>query len=127
MDNRTVMYRAFAKSARWQLIAAAISATAALLLVGKHAAISAVAGAAAVLAGSYAATAMSRSGQVSPTAALLNVLKAEAIKIAVIAVLLLLVFKFYQGLVPLALIGGLACAALISGAALRTFDEEDNK
>ena len=127
MDNRTVMHRAFAKSARWQLIAAAISATAAFFLVGTHAALSALAGGGAVLAGSYAATSVSRAGQTSAAGALLNVLKAEAVKIVVIAVLLLLVFKFYQGLVPLALIGGLACAALISGAALRTFDEEDNK
>lgn len=127
MDNRTLMTRAFFKSARWQLIAAAISAGAALFLVGMQAALSALAGAGAVLAGSYAATAVSRAGQVDATAALLNVLKAEAVKIVVIAVLLLLVFKFYQGLVPPALIGGLACAALISGAALRTFDEKDNK
>jgi ATP synthase protein I len=54
------------------------------------------------------------------------VLKAEIVKVFVVAVLLLIVFKLYQGLVPIALIGGLACAALISGAALRTFDE-DNK
>ncbi len=127
MENKTVMQRAFAKSARWQLIAAAISATAAFFLVGVHAAISALAGGGAVLAGSFAATSVSRGGQINPTAALLNMLKAEAVKIVVIAVLLLLVFKFYKGLVPLALIGGLACAALISGAALRTFDEEDNK
>jgi ATP synthase protein I len=121
------MHRVFAKSARWQLVAAAISATAAFFLVGTHAAISALAGGGAVLAGSFAATSVSRSGQTSPTAALLNMLKAEAVKIVVIAVLLLLVFKFYKGLVPLALIGGLACAALISGAALRTLDEKDNK
>ena len=46
---------------------------------------------------------------------------------AVIALLLLAIFKLYRGLVPLALIGGLACAALISGAALRALDEENNR
>lgn len=56
--------------------------------------------------------------------ALLSLLKAEAVKIFVIALVLLVIFKFYEELVPLALIGGLACAALISGAALRTLDQE---
>jgi ATP synthase protein I len=42
-------------------------------------------------------------------------------------VVLLAIFRLYQGLVPLALIGGLACAALISGAALRALDEENNR
>jgi ATP synthase protein I len=127
LDNRTLMRRAFGRSARWQVIAAAISAVAAFVLVGMQAAISALAGAGAVLAGCYAATMMARPGQANATAALLNLLKAEAVKILVIVVLLLVVFKFYTGLVPLALVGGLACAALISGAAMRAFDEDNTK
>ena len=127
LDNRILMRRAFHRTARWQVIAAAISAVAAFVLVGTHAAFSALAGGAAVLSGSYAATLVARAGQVNATAALLNVLKAEAVKILVITVLLLVTFKFYTGLVPLALVGGLACAALISGAALRAFDEDKNK
>jgi ATP synthase protein I len=50
-------------------------------------------------------------------------LKAEAVKILVIAVLLFLVFKLYQQLVPVALIAGLAAAALFSGAALAKVNE----
>ena len=121
-----VMRRAFVKSARWQVVAVAISAVAGYLLGGISAALSALAGGGAVLAGGYAAVMVSRSGQIDATTALVNVLKAEAVKIIVIAVLLLAVFKLYKGLVPIALIGGLACAALISGVALRAFDE-DNK
>lgn len=117
------MRRAFIKSARWQLIAALISTVSAYVLVGMSAAVSALAGAGVVLAGSYAAARVSRPVEADATAALLNVLKAEAVKIVVIALLLLAVFKLYKGLVPIALVGGLACAALISGAALRAFDE----
>ena len=127
LDNSTLMHRAFRRTARWQVAAAAVLAAVAFVLVGMHAAFSALAGGAAVLAGSYAATRVARAGQVSATAALLNLLKAEAVKVLVITVLLLVTFKFYTGLVPLALVGGLACAALISGAAMRAFDEDKSK
>ncbi len=127
LDNSTLMHRAFRRTARWQVTAAAVLAAVAFVLVGIHAAFSALAGGAAVLAGSYAATMVARAGQVSATAALLNLLKAEAVKVLVITVLLLVTFKFYTGLVPLALVGGLACAALISGAAMRAFDEDKSK
>ena len=55
-----------------------------------------------------------------PGAILIALLKAEAVRVIVIVLLLLAAFKFYKGLVPLALIGGLTAAALISGAGLRT-------
>ncbi len=125
-DHKVIMKRGFKKTSRWQVISGLILAVVAYLLAGGNAAISVLMGASAVLLGSGAAVLMSRSGHPTPTAALMNVLKAEIVKVIVVAVLLLIVFKLYQGLVPIALIGGLACAALISGAALRTFDE-DNK
>ena len=76
-----------------------------------------------VIAGCYAgATAVGNSGNVNPGAVLLTLLKAEAIKIVVIFLLLFVIYKFYAGLVPLALIVGLACAALISGAGLRAIN-----
>ncbi|MEY4592949.1 MAG: hypothetical protein RIR18_1844 [Pseudomonadota bacterium] len=125
-DHKEIMKRGFQKTARWQLVAGLVGALVAFLLAGANAAISVMFGAGAVLLGSGAAVLASKSGQPTPTAALVNVLKAELVKILVVAVLLLIVFKFYTGLVAIALIGGLASAALISGAALRAFDD-DNK
>lgn len=61
----------------------------------------------------------------TPGVILIALLKAEAVRILVIVLLLLAAFKFYQGLVPLALVGGLAVAVLISGAGLRTLGNEN--
>ena len=102
----------------------ALVAVLAYVLSGKHASISVVAGGVAVMLGGFAGMAIARRKGTTAGSALIVLLKAEAVKIAVIALVLLGVFKFYEGLVPLALIGGLACAALISGAALKTLDEE---
>lgn len=127
MDDTTNISRAFSKAARWQIIATAIMAVVAFSLAGLNAALSALCGGGAAILGGYAAVSLTRDRKPStPGSALLVLLKAEAIKIVVIALVLLAIFKFYKGLVPLALIGGLACAALISGAALRALDEDNN-
>ena len=63
----------------------------------------------------------------APGAVLITLLKAEAIKVLVVAMLLLAVFKYYQGLVPVSLIGGLAGSALASGAGLRAVNNENDK
>ena len=53
-------------------------------------------------------------------------LRAEAIKIIAIAVLLLLIFKLYaSNLVPAALIAGLAVAALLSGIGIMRVNEKE--
>ncbi|HEU4708372.1 MAG TPA: ATP synthase subunit I [Methylophilaceae bacterium] len=124
MNDTTTISRAFGKAARWQGIVTALVAVLAYVLSGKHASISVVAGGFAVMLGGFAGMAIARRKGATAGSALIVLLKAEAVKIAVIALVLLGVFKFYEGLVPLALIGGLACAALISGAALKTLDEE---
>ena len=46
----------------------------------------------------------------------------EFVKISIIVVALWLEFKFYQDLVPMALVGGLIMAALISGMAISGID-----
>lgn len=126
MNDTTIISRTFNEAARWQFIATAVAAVAAFLLAGLHAALSAIGGGGAAILGGYAALALTRGRQAAtPGSALLVLLKAEAVKIAVIVLVLLAIFKLYKGLVPLALIGGLACAALISGAAFRAFDEEN--
>jgi len=128
MDNTTTsISRAFSKAARWQIIATVVVAVVAFSLAGINAALSALGGGGAAILGGFAAVSFMRGRKpATPGSALLVLLKAEAIKIGVVALVLLGIFKFYAGLVPLALIGGLACAALISGAALRTLDEDNN-
>jgi ATP synthase protein I len=122
--NKISISQVFAKAVRWQLMATALVAIVAFMLAGLHGALSAAGGGSAVMLGGYVGMVVTRGRQaVTPGAALLGVLKAEGVRIAVVALVLLVIFKLYEGLVPLALIGGLACAALISGAALRALDE----
>jgi ATP synthase protein I len=70
--------------------------------------------------GAIAATLIAKrsAAKQDPTAILVNLLKAEAVKILVIIILLAIIFNVYKQLVPFALIAGLAAAALFSGAAL---------
>lgn len=119
-DSTNTISRAFYKAARWQVIATAILVLALLVFAGVHAAISALLGGTSVIVGCYAGVIAAGNGcSKKPGTVLITLLKAEAIKVVVIVLLLLVTFKFYEGLVPLALIGGLASAALISGAGLR--------
>ena len=117
---RTTISRAVKSAARWQIISILALAVAAISLAGYHAAASVLIGGAAALLGGYAGVVTARSRSDSPGGILIALLKAEAVKVATILLILLLAFKFYQGLIPLAMISGLAVAVLISGAALRT-------
>ncbi len=119
----TIISRAYTKAARWQVIATALLALALLAFASIPAAISALLGGASVIAGCYVGVLATGGGSnTNPSALLVTLLKAEAIKIVVIVLLLLVAYKFYEGLVPLALIAGLASAALISGAGLRAIN-----
>jgi len=105
---------------RWQVMATAAVTIIALVVSGSHAAVSALLGGVSVVVGAWFASRIAEKGRLKtdPTAVLLNLLKAEAVKILIIAIILFVVFKLYQALVPFALIAGLAGAALFSGAAL---------
>lgn len=124
-DTRTTISRAFRSAARWQIISTLALAFAALILAGVHAAASVFMGGAAALIGGYAGVVTTRNRGTTPGGILIALLKAEAIKVAATALILLLAFKLYKGLVPLALISGLAAAVLISGAGLRTLGNEN--
>lgn len=124
MSNTAPLHKAFVKAARWQIVVTLLISAITLVLWNMHVALSVLAGGLAVVLGGFTGMALARKQPASAGSALLALLKAEAIKIAVIALVLLAIFKLYEQLVPLALIGGLACAALISGAALRTLDQE---
>jgi ATP synthase protein I len=105
---------------RWQVMATAAVSLIALVVGSPQAAVSALLGGVSVIIGAWFASKIAEKGQskTEPTAVLLNLLKAEAIKILIVAIILFVVFKLYQALVPFALIAGLAGAALFSGAAL---------
>jgi len=110
----------FSKMLKIQAIATAAVAVVALVLAGLNAGFSAVLGGASVIVGAYAATMVARRSENKndASAILINLLKAEAVKILVIIVLLFIIFVLFKQLVPFALIAGLAAAALFSGAAL---------
>jgi ATP synthase protein I len=110
----------FSKMLKIQLVATLTVAVAAIFISGLNASISAVLGGASVILGALAATVIAKrsAGSEDSTAILVNLLKAEAVKILVIIILLVIIFNVYKQLVPFALIAGLAAAALFSGAAL---------
>lgn len=110
----------FSKMLKVQLIATLAVAIVLFLFFGLHAAVSTVLGGVSVLVGAYLASLVARraEGLTDASAILVNLLKAEAVKIIVIIAVLMIVFVFYKQLVPFALIAGLAAAAIFSGAAL---------
>lgn len=119
---------------KWQLLATISVAVLAFILAkstgavsAKHAAISALAGGmSAVLGGLAGALIAKRSDKKNNAGAILiTMLKAEAVKIFIIALLLFLTFKLYnEHLVPIALILGLAASAILSGAAFFGLDKK---
>lgn len=126
--TNTTISRAFSKAARWQIIITVLISGVSLLVAGVNASFSALAGGSSVIVGGYAGMLIAqRPNGDAPGAVLITLLKAEAIKVLVIAMLLLATFKYYQGLVPLSLIGGLAGSALASGAGMRAVNNENDK
>lgn len=122
------MESVFRRMIRAQVIVTIVVALAAGVLSGLNAGVSAMAGGIAAIAGGLAGARVASGSKNHQDAGsvLVRLLKAEAVKIMVIVLLLLLVFKFYGGLVPLALIFGLAGAALLSGAAIFSINEKSN-
>lgn len=117
--TKITIKQAFEKAARWQMIATLTICTAVLLFISVHAAISSFLGGISAIVGGYVGAVLTRSRvDQSAGAVLIALLKAEIAKVMVISVQLLAIFKLYDGLVPLALIGGLAVSVLVSGAGL---------
>ena len=113
----------FSKMLRWQLMATMVVAIIALIISGKHAGLSATAGGLSVVVAAFLASKVAQRNYKDATVILINMLKAEAIKIFLIVILLFITFKVYKQLVPFALIAGLAAAALFSGAAMAKQDK----
>lgn len=110
----------FSRMLRIQLIATLAVAVIAFFVAGSHGSASAGFGGLSVVIGAYLASCVAKRSatKTDASAILVNLLKAEAVKILVIIVLLVITFVFYKQLVPFALIAGLGAAAIFSGAAL---------
>ncbi len=104
---------------KWQLILNMIVAVIFGYFVNLHAACSVLLGMLVVMLGSFvgALVAQQAKSRKTPGSILMAILKGELVKIAIIASLLLLIFKLYVLLVPIALIIGLAITALMAGKA----------
>lgn len=122
IENTTTII--FSKMLRLQLIATTVVAIVSLVISGIHAGLSAVLGGLVVIIGAFVASKIAQRNKIEATAVLINLLKAEAVKVLVIFVLLFVTFKVYKQLVPFALIAGLAAAALLSGAAMSKLDSK---
>ncbi|HEY0268541.1 MAG TPA: ATP synthase subunit I [Methyloradius sp.] len=128
-NNKTsTVYKQMAK---WQIMATVAVALVAGYFAGLHGALSALAGGGSAIAGGFAASIIARRGEHNKeaknkeaAAILVSLLKAEAVKILTIIILLFITFKIYTAhLVPWALILGLAAAAIVSGMAVTALNE----
>lgn len=117
--------KVFSKMLQWQLSATAVVMVIALVVSGLHAGISVLAGGLSVTIGAFFAAKIAQRSSKEASTVLINLLKAEAVKIIIIVVLLFITFKVYKQLVPFALIAGLAAAALFSGAAMSKLDKTE--
>ena len=113
-----------------QLIFGSIGAIGLGIIFTIHTGISLLAGVMPVVIGVLVASPIAnQKNKNNPGGIVISALKAEAVKIFLILALMWLEFKFYNELVPIALVVGLVMAALISGAAISHIDniKIDNK
>ncbi len=105
-------------------IISVISALIVLSLFGLHAGTSVLFGAFAVVAGLIVSAPIANKSSRTKEAStiLMDALKAEGVKIIVIIISLWAIFNFYENKVPLAIVFGLAIAAIFSGIGLTRVD-----
>ena len=125
MTENTTTAAVFSEMLRLQLTATGFVALASLAISGLHAGASALIGGTAVAVAAFIASKIAQRKNSEAAAVLVNLLKAEAVKVCTIFVLLFITFKVYKQLVPFALIIGLAAAALVSGAAMSKLDKTE--
>lgn len=119
----------FITALAWQVVAASVCGVVLFLIYGKNAAISALLGGFSVVLGAtFASLIYLRNYKkkiVQDSASILtSLLLSEMVKIIFIFAFLLMVFKHYKSLVPVALIIGLISAALASGAAISKIEHK---
>ena len=113
-----------------QLIFGSIGAIGLGIIFTIHTGISLLAGVMPVVIGVLVASPIAnQKNKNNPGGIVISALKAEAVKIFLILALMWLEFKFYNELVPIALVVGLVMAAMISGVAISHIDniKIDNK
>jgi len=101
-----------------------ISALIVLGFFGLHSGISVLSGAFVVIIGLTISTPIANKSRETNKASniVIDALKAEGVKILIIILLLWAIFNFYDDKVPLAIIFGLAIAAIFSGIGLTKID-----
>ena len=114
MDRTTIISKPIRTVLRWQLVAAAFLAIIAGILVGMHGALSAALGGAVSFAAGWASAKVAAKGKGESAGGVLVVaLKAEGVKLGVIAILLWLVLAAYSDVVVPAFLGSFIATALI--------------
>jgi len=124
-----VQLKPFRTVLRWQLAATVVMALLGGLLAGRHGAVSVFLGGVVVSVAAGASMLVASLGaraSASPGGALLAVLRAEAVKIGVIVLLLWLVLSSYKDVVMLAFIGSFVVSVGILGMAIVARDSRDN-
>jgi ATP synthase protein I len=111
-------YNVFSNMLRTQLLATLAVTLIAYIISGMHAGLSALAGGLSVVLAAFIASKVAVSKRKDAASVLGSMLKAELVKIFLIILFLFITIKTYKALVPLALIIGLAAAAIISGATM---------
>ena len=96
-----------------------------MFLMSWHASLSLLLGGLSVLVGILvsAPIAYRKKNADKPSGIIINALKAEAIKILTIVIMLWMVFKFYDYKIPFVIVIGLGIAALFSGVALTKLEK----
>jgi len=120
-----VQLKPFRTVLRWQLAATVVMALFGGLLAGRHGALSVFLGGLVVSAAAGASMLVASLGaraSASPGGALLAVLRAEAVKVAVIVLLLWLVLSSYKDVVILGFIGSFVVSVGILGMAILARD-----
>ena len=110
---------------RWQVLVTAALTLAAAMLLGEHGAYSAaLGGAVSVCAGLASAVVAAKGSERSAGGILVGALRAEGVKIGLIAVLLWLVLATYRDVVVLAFLGSFLVTVVIFSMAffVRDFD-----
>ena len=96
-----------------------------LFLINWHASLSLLLGGLSVVVGILVSSpiAYRKQNADKPSGIIFNALKAEAIKILTIVIMLWMVFKFYDYKIPFVIVIGLGVAALFSGVALTKLEK----
>ena len=96
-----------------------------LFLMNWHASLSLLLGGLSVVVGILVSSpiAYRKQNADKPSGIIFNALKAEAVKILTIVIMLWMVFKFYDYKIPFVIVIGLGIAALFSGVALTKLEK----